>query len=110
MARGGPYSHAVVAGETMYISGQTGLDGNNQHDFRSQFIGAINNIDRIAKSAEMSIKNIVKIVVYISDKKYFRDLNEVFGEYFEQNPPARTTIVSGFVDDKILVEIDAILH
>lgn len=110
LARGGPYAHAVIAGETVYISGQTGQNENNQKDFKAQFRASMEKIGKIAESAGKSTKDIVKIGVYISDKSYFKEMNEVFGEYFKDSPPARTTLVSGFVADGILVEIDAVLH
>lgn len=110
LGRGGPYSHAVVADETVYISGQTGKNDSNKNDFKAQFRDAMEKIRKIADSAGKTIQDIVKINVFISDKSYFKEMNQVFGEYFKENPPARTTLVVGFVEDGILVEIDAMLH
>ncbi len=110
LGRGGPYAHATVAGDTVYISGQTGFNETNKDDFRSQFINAMGNIEKIARSAGLSLKDIAKIGVYISDKSYFQEMNDIFGEYFNESPPARTTLVAGFVADNILVEIEATLH
>ncbi len=110
LSRGGPYAHAVIAGETIFISGQTGLDEKNKDDFTSQFRSAMVKIAKIAQSVGRSIGDIVKINVYISDKSYFKEMNNVFGEYFNENPPARTTLIAGFVQDGILVEIDATLN
>ncbi len=109
LPRGGPYAHAVIAGETVFISGQTGLDEHNRNDFTAQFKSAMEKINKIAEYSGKSISNIAKINVYVSDKSYFKEMNEVFGEYFKENPPARTTLVAGFVADGILVEIDATL-
>lgn len=110
LSRGGPYAHAVIAGDTIYISGQTGLTENNRGDFKAQFRVAMERIEKIAQAVGKSTKDIVKLWVYIADKSYFKELNEVFGEYFKESPPARTTLITGFVADGILVEIDAILH
>lgn len=110
LGRGGPYAHAVVAGETIFISGQTGQDETNKNDFKAQFRASMKKISNIAATVGKTIKDIAKINVYISDKSYFKEMNEIFGEYFKESPPARTTLVAGFVADGILVEIDATLH
>jgi 2-iminobutanoate/2-iminopropanoate deaminase len=110
LGRGGPYSHAIVAGDMVYISGQTGYNGSNKTDFKSQFKIAMGNIEKIAKSAGFSLTDIVKLGVYIIDKSYFNEMNTVFGEYFKELPPARTTLVTGFVADNILVELEATLY
>ncbi len=110
LARGGPYAHATIAGDTTYISGQTGLDDKNHDDFESQFRAAMGSINKIADSVGKSVKDVVKIAIYISNKSYFKKMNDLFGEYFKESPPARTTLIAGFVADGILVEIDAILH
>lgn len=110
MGRGGPYAHAVVAGNTVYISGQTGQNEMNKNDFKGQFRASMEKISQIASSIGKTINDIVKVNVYISDKSHFKEMNEVFGEYFKDSPPARTTLVAGFVADGILVEIDATLH
>lgn len=109
LPRGGSYAHAVISSGIIFISGQTGLNESNKHDFTSQFKSAMEKIGKIAGSAGKSIKDIVKINVYISDKAYFEEMNKIFGKYFRENPPARTTLVAGFVQDDILVEIDAII-
>lgn len=110
LGRGGPYSHAVIAGEFVFISGQTGKTDKNINDFKGQFREAMERINKIAQAVGKSIKDIVKVNVYIKDKSYFKELNEVFEEYFKDSPPARTTLVTDFVDNGILVEIDVILH
>ncbi len=108
--RGGPYAHAVLAGDTIYISGQTGLNANNLHDFKSQFKVAMEKISKIAGSVGKTIGDIVKLNVYLVDSSYFKEMNELFGEYFREMPPARTTLIASFASEGILVELDATLH
>ena len=106
--KGGPYSHAVIAGDFIFVSGQAGYVPGNENDFDSQFTNAINNISKILEAAGSSLKNVVKVTVYLSDRKYFERMNELFKKYFGENPPARTTIITGFINPNMLIEIDVI--
>lgn len=109
MNRGGPYAHATIAGGMVYISGQTGYEGRSESDFESQFRKTIENISRIAEDAGTSLRDTVKVNVYLAKKELFDSMNKLFEEYFKSDPPARTTLVTDFVNGKIKVEIDAIL-
>ena len=51
---------------------------------------------------------VVRISVYLANRQDFKTMNDLFGKYFPQNPPARTTLVTGFVADGIYVEVDVI--
>ncbi|MEM0156020.1 MAG: RidA family protein [Thermoplasmataceae archaeon] len=108
LPKGGPYSHAVISGGFIFVSGQTGNAPDRETDFVEQFRSAMDKIEKILKEAGASLENTVKTTVYISEAKYFRDMNNLFGKTFKKSPPARTTIVCGFVTDKVLVEIDVI--
>jgi len=108
LPKGGPYSHAVVSGNLVFVSGQTGQLPDRKTSFEDQFNNAMEKIKRILQASGASLDNIVKTTVYIADKSYFKNLNEVYGKFFRSSPPARTTIVSGFVADDVLVEVDVI--
>ncbi len=105
--RGGKYSHAVVCDSRVFLSGQLGFNGHNQDDFSSQFEGAMKNISKVLSETGKDLSDISKLVVYIKKKEDFVHVNEMFEKYFPENPPARTTIVCGFHDDQVLVELDA---
>ncbi len=108
LPKGGPYSHAVVSGNLVFVSGQTGQLPGKKTSFEDQFNNAMEKIKKILQESGTSIDNVVKATVYIADKKYFKELNEIYGKVFKSSPPARTTIVSGFVADDVLVEVDVI--
>lgn len=110
MTRGGYYAHAVISGDYVFISGQTGIDGSKKRDFSSQFKTAMNRLIKISEDTGKSIKDIVKVNVYLKNGSFLSAMNDLFREYFEEILPARTTLITEFVSEDILVEIDAILH
>lgn len=69
----------------------------------------MDNVLKITKALGKDLKDVVKINIYLAFEKYFDIKNEVFAEYFNENPPARTRLVSGFVNPHVLVEIYAVL-
>lgn len=108
IAKGGPYSHAVVVDDLIFVSGQTGQVQGKETNFTEQFENAMKKISAILKECGSSLEKCVKFCVYMARSEEFQKMNELFGKYFPQNPPARTTLVAGFVLPEILVEIDII--
>jgi len=106
--KGGPYSHAIVTEELIFVSGQTGQIAGKNTTFEQQFENAVKKIDKILKNAGSSLDNVVKVSVYISNPEDFFKMNELFEKYFGVGRPARTTLVTNFVMREILVEIDTI--
>jgi 2-iminobutanoate/2-iminopropanoate deaminase len=106
--RAGPYSHAVVSGDFVFLSGQTGQVSNAVLNFDQQFDNAMGKIKKILEAAGCTLENVVKISVYLAYNGDFPRMNNLFGKYFPNNPPARTTLVTGFASEGILVEIDVI--
>ncbi|MGC8645220.1 MAG: RidA family protein [Thermoplasmata archaeon] len=106
--KGGPYSHAVVAGELIFVSGQTGNVPNQVLNFDQQFDNAMEKIKRILEAAGSSLTDVVKVSVYLAYNGDFNRMNDHFGKYFPSNPPARTTLVTGFASEGVLVEVDVI--
>ena len=96
----GPYSQAVRAGNTLYISGQVAIDPisntiikSNIEDETTQIM---KNIENILKEAGLMFDNVVRTKIYLTNMNDFSAVNNVYGSYFKSNPPARTTIeVSG---------------
>ena len=109
MSRGGPYSHAVKSESNIYISGQTGLNSSKRTDFASQFNSSIENISMILRAYGKTASEISKLTVFLKRKDDFTEMNALFAKHFPANPPARTTIVCSFVNDDVLVELDAIV-
>jgi 2-iminobutanoate/2-iminopropanoate deaminase len=107
-----PYSIALKACHFIFVSGQLGLDplsGNMvAGGVKEQTRQALNNIKNILESTQCSLKDVVKTTVFLKEIKDFASLNEVYAEFFIQDPPARSAIqVAGLPKDG-LVEIEAI--
>lgn len=107
----GPYSQAIKVGDFLFISGQIGLtrDGSLASDeVKLQTKQAIKNLEAILNAAGGSLENVVKTTVYLKDMDKFNEMNEVYSEYFKENPPARATVEVTNLPKRALVEIDAI--
>ena len=105
------YSRAIVDDEWVFVSGTTGYDYKNDsisEDIIEQTEQCINNIQSALKEANSSLEEIVRIRVYISDNKYFLgEVGQILGKYFGKIKPANTTVVTGFINDQIKIEIEA---
>ncbi|NPA33152.1 MAG: deaminase [Aquificae bacterium] len=93
----GPYSQAILAGNLLFISGQIGIEplrGELVRGFENQVRTIFRNVDAILKEAGLSRKNVVRVVIYLTELKNFQKLNEIYEEYFrEVEPkPARVTV------------------
>lgn len=108
LPKGGPYSHANVIKDLIFVSGQSGQILGKEITFNEQFNNTMNKIESILSSCGSSMQNIVKISVYLSSSDYFKNMNDLFSKYFPEKPPARTTLVTGFVSSEIKVEVDVI--
>lgn len=109
LPKGGPYSHAVVHGDTIYLSGVVGFSKGESSTFAQQWSLIVERAQTILKSlgSDLSTKT-VKLTAYLSDEKYFDKLNKAFEETFGKEAPARTTIVCGFTHKEVKVELDII--
>lgn len=106
--KGGPYSHAVVAGNFIYLSGQVGTIPNKTTGLEEQFENAMSKIRRILEAGGFALEDVVKTSVYLSKSEDFQKMNEYYSRHFPVSPPARTTVVTRFASDDILVEIDVV--
>ena len=110
----GPSSHAVRAGDFIFVSGQGPLDpatndfsfGSIEHETRI----VLNNIKLILEAAGASLTDVVKCSVFLRSGGDFAAMNAVFGEYFGEQKPARTTVESKFANPTMKVEIDCIAY
>ena len=108
-APAGPYSHAVVAGDFVFISGQGPVDpetGTMPDAFADQVRQTLTNVRTILEAAGTSLDNVVKVNAYVTDLTRFSEFNEVYGEFFQQDPPARTTVGASLLG--FLVEVDCV--
>ena len=110
----GPYSPAVRAGEFIYVSGQGPVDPEtNQYSFgdiRHETRVVLGNIQRILEGCGASMKDVVKCNVYLLNGDDFAAMNEVYGEFFGDDKPARTTIECKFANKQMKVEIDCVAY
>ena len=109
----GPYSHAVRAGDFLFVSGQGPIDpATNQlstGDIRHETRLTLENIRRILEGSGATVASVVKCSVFLADAKDFAAMNEVYAEFFGNDKPVRTTVQTGMVAD-IKVEIDCIAY
>ncbi|RSU09356.1 reactive intermediate/imine deaminase [Vagococcus elongatus] len=107
----GPYSHAVLAGDTLYISGQLGLDpvtGDLQEGVEKQAKQGFENLGVILKEAGLTYSDVVKTTVFLADMGDFAKVNAIYGEYFTENLPARSAVAVKELPKGGLFEIEAI--
>ena len=105
----GPYSHAVVANGFVFISGQGPVDpatGTMPDAFADQVRQTFRNVRTILEAAGTSLDNVVKVNAYVTDLTRFQEFNEVYEEFFRQDPPARTTVGASLLG--FLVEVDCV--
>ncbi|EHV2896841.1 RidA family protein [Enterococcus faecalis] len=107
----GPYSHSVLAGNTLYISGQLGLDpqsGEMKTTVEEQAKQAFINLGSILKEVEMTYDNVVKTTVFLQYMSDFSKINEIYGNYFSEVLPARSCVEVAKLPKDGLFEIEAV--
>ena len=107
----GPYSQAVKAGGYVFCSGQIALspDGRmTEGDIKNQTVQVLNNLKAVLHQAGLSLEQVVKVTVFLKDIKLFNDMNEVYGQFFSINKPARSTVEVAALPKEALIEIDCI--
>src|SRR5215210_3742294 len=91
----GPYSQAIVAGNTVYVAGQGPFDaraGKMPASFEEQVAVTLENIKAILEAAGATLADVVKVNVYLADLANFGKMNEVYKRYFQEDYPARATV------------------
>ena len=109
----GTYSQAVRAGDTLYLSGQIGLDPATMQmaeGVEAQTHRVFRNLAAVADAAGMSLDQAVRMTVYLTDLAHFARVNEIMAQYVHEPYPARAAIGVAALPRGALVEIDAILH
>lgn len=107
----GPYSQAVAAGPYLFISGQIPLDaaGNKvEGDIVVQTVQVLENLKAILAAAGLTLKEVVKTTVFLADLADFSEMNRVYGEYFGDHPPARSTVQVAGLPRGVALEIEAV--
>jgi len=106
----GPYSQAILVGNMLFVSGQIALkDGQMiQDSIENETHQVMKNVGAVLEAAEMSFANIVKTSIFVKDLNNFQKINEVYGSYFAENPPARETVEVSRLPKDANVEISCI--
>jgi reactive intermediate/imine deaminase len=108
----GTYSQAVRTGNTVYLSGQIGLDPASMalaDGFEAQTVRVFENLGAVAEAAGGSLADVVKLTLYLTDLANFGKVNEVMARYFAEPFPARAAVGVRELPKGALVEADAIL-
>ena len=109
----GPYSQAIMAGNTLYISGQLAIDPKTntliEADIAAQTRQVMENIQAILQAANYSLKDVVQTTVYLTSMTLFADFNKEYAKYFPDVPPARATVACE-LKAGALVEVSAVAY
>src|SRR4030095_10169701 len=109
----GAYSQAVVSGNLVFVSGQIPVDpatGNliEEKDIKSQTRRVLLNLQGVLQGAGVSLRNVVRTTVFLKDMSDFADFNGVYAEFFNVDPPARSTVEVARLPKDVAIEIDCI--
>ena len=108
----GPYSQATVYQNLIFCSGQLPLDPETMEIVGStaaeQTKQVMENLSAVLEATGTSLEKVLKCTIYVKDLKDFASINEVYGSYFPQNPPARATVEVSRLPKDALVEIECV--
>lgn len=108
----GTYSQAVKVGDTVYLSGQIGLDPASMQlmdGVEAQIHQVFKNLSAVCDAAGGSLADIVKLNVFLTDLAHFAKVNEIMGQYFQQPYPARAAVGVSQLPRAALVEADGVM-
>jgi 2-iminobutanoate/2-iminopropanoate deaminase len=108
----GPYSQAVQAGNMLFISGQIAIQKSTGNmitqNVEEETKQVMQNISEILKAAGLNFTSVVKTTIFLKDMGSFPKVNDVYGQYFQQQPPARETVEVSRLPKDVNVEISCI--
>lgn len=107
----GPYSQAVLVGNVLYVSGQIALvvfeAGGSVED---ETLQVMKNLEAILKAAGATFDQVVKCSIFLQNMSDFAVVNQIYGQFFAVNPPARETVQVACLPKNVRVEISCIAH
>jgi len=110
----GPYSQAVEVGNFVFCSGQISSDPQTNNvfmgDVKTQTEMVMKNVEAVLKQAGLTCRNVIKTTIFLKDMADFVVVNEVYGRYFPENPPARSTVAVAGLPKGVSVEVEVIAH
>lgn len=106
-----PYTPAILAGDTLYLSGQIALDEQGElhtGDIATETRKVMENVGRLLRAAGMDYEHLVKVTIFLSDMAHYTAVNEVYGTYFTETPPAREAVAVKGLPRGVNVEVSGI--
>jgi len=108
----GPYNQAIKAGGFLYVSGQIAIDPASNELYSGDLAGethlVFKNLEAVLKQAGYGFEDVVKASVFLSDMGLFGQVNEIYGQYFHKDPPARECVAVKTLPKNVNVEISVI--
>ena len=109
----GPYNQAILVNDTLYLSGQIGLDPRLMKmvdgDIKKETEQVMENLKNVLEAAEMTFNHVIKSSIFLSDMEDFGEVNEVYGSYFlNETAPSRETVAVKTLPKYVRVEISMI--
>ena len=108
----GPYSQAILSGNTLYCSGQIAINPETEELILSSISEethqVMRNILEVLKSAEMNFSNVVKCSIFMKEMGQYSEINDVYASYFPESPPAREAVEVSVLPKNVNVEISVI--
>lgn len=108
----GPYSQAVMVGDLLFASGQIPLDPKSgeivQGGIESQLKQVMKNIKNVLAAADMDFNNIIKTTIFLTDMNNFSKVNEIYGGFFAESPPARSCFEVSKLPKGAEIEIEVV--
>ena len=108
----GTYSQAILVGDTLYLSGQIGLDPYSMElveGIEAQIRRVFDNLKAVCEAAGGSLADIAKLNIFLTDLSHFQLVNQIMGEYFAQPYPARAALGVASLPKDVWVEMDGIV-
>jgi 2-iminobutanoate/2-iminopropanoate deaminase len=108
----GPYNQAVIANGFMFLSGQIALNPNTgalvMDDIRAETRQVMTNIYAVLQAAGLTFRNVAKATIFMTDMDFYKDINDIYAEYFDENAPAREAVAVKSLPKGVNVEISVI--
>lgn len=108
----GPYNQAILVNDTLYCSGQIAINPQTGTlvltSIAEEAHQVLKNLKAVLDAAEMSFSEVVKVSIFMSDMSHYAAVNEVYGKYFTENPPAREAVAVKGLPLNVNVEISCI--
>ena len=110
----GPYSQAILSNYTLYTSGQIAINPVSgdliMDSITNETHQVMKNLQAVLEAAEMNFSHVLKCTIFLKDMNQYADINSVYSEYFDENPPAREAVQVSVLPKNVNVEISLIAH